>query len=146
MIDMADAPRRVRIQTPDAQPLRRTPSPQSAPRETVFEARHLSLHYGEATAVADVNMKIERNIITALIGPSGCGKTTFLRTLNRMNDSVGGFRHTGEVLYHGHDLYGTGVNRVEVRRRIGMVFQKPDRKSTRLNSSHHQVSRMPSSA
>src|SRR5205814_6904416 len=85
-----------------------------------------SMHYGEATAVADVSMKIERNLITALIGPSGCGKTTFLRSLNRMNDSVGGFRLTGKVLYHGHDLYGAGVNRVEVRRRIGMVFQKPN--------------------
>ncbi|TML09144.1 MAG: phosphate ABC transporter ATP-binding protein [Actinobacteria bacterium] len=124
MIDMTDAPRRVRIQTPDAQPVRVAPA-QAAPRETVFEAKHLSLHYGEHTAVADVSMKIER-VITALIGPSGCGKTTYLRTLNRMNDSVGGFRHTGQVLYHGHDLYGAGVNRVEVRRRIGMVFQKPN--------------------
>ena len=115
----------MRIQTPDAQPVRVAPA-QAAPRETVFEAKHLSLHYGEHTAVADVSMKIERNVITALIGPSGCGKTTYLRTLNRMNDSVGGFRHTGQVLYHGHDLYGAGVNRVEVRRRIGMVFQKPN--------------------
>jgi phosphate transport system ATP-binding protein len=126
MMDMTDAPRRVRIQTPEAPTLRREAPAQAAARETVFEARHLSLHYGEHTAVADVTMKIERNIITALIGPSGCGKTTVLRTLNRMNDSVSGFRHTGQVLYHGHDLYGAGVNRVEVRRRIGMVFQKPN--------------------
>ena len=127
MIDMSDAPRqRVRIQTPETPAVRRDARPHAAPRETVFEARHLSLHYGEHTAVADVNMKIERNVITALIGPSGCGKTTVLRTLNRMNDSIGSFRHTGQVLYHGHDLYGPGVNRVEVRRRIGMVFQKPN--------------------
>jgi phosphate transport system ATP-binding protein len=122
---MIDTPRqRVRIQTPETPAARRDARPQAAPRETVFEARHLSLHYGEHTAVADVNMKIERNVITALIGPSGCGKTTVLRTLNRMNDSVSGFRHTGQVMYHGHDLYGPGVNRVEVRRRIGMVFQR----------------------
>jgi phosphate transport system ATP-binding protein len=127
MIDMTDAPRqRVRIKTPQTPAARRDARPQASPRETVFEARHLSLHYGEHTAVADVNMKIERNVITALIGPSGCGKTTVLRTLNRMNDSVSGFRHTGQVMYHGHDLYGPGVNRVEVRRRIGMVFQKPN--------------------
>jgi phosphate transport system ATP-binding protein len=122
---MTDAPpRRVRIQTEPAQ--RPQARPAAVPRETVFEANHLSLHYGEHTAVADVSMRIERNLITALIGPSGCGKTTFLRTLNRMNDSVGGFRHTGKVLYHGHDLYGPSVNHVEVRRRIGMVFQKPN--------------------
>ena len=126
MSSMTDAPRRVRIQTTPAPVVRRAETAQAAPRETVFEASHLSMHYGEATAVADVSMKIERNLITALIGPSGCGKTTFLRSLNRMNDSVGGFRLTGKVLYHGHDLYGPSVNRVEVRRRIGMVFQKPN--------------------
>ena len=71
-------------------------------------------------------MAIRRGQITALIGPSGCGKTTFLRSLNRMNDSVAGFRIEGQIRYHGHDLYGGGVDRVEVRRRIGMVFQKPN--------------------
>jgi phosphate transport system ATP-binding protein len=71
-------------------------------------------------------MKIYRNLITALIGPSGCGKTTLLRSLNRMNDSVPGFKLEGQILYHGHDVYGSAVNRVEVRRRIGMVFQKPN--------------------
>ena len=64
--------------------------------------------------------------ITALIGPSGCGKTTFLRCLNRMNDSISGFRIEGQILYHGHDIYGGNVDQVEVRRRIGMVFQKPN--------------------
>jgi phosphate transport system ATP-binding protein len=125
MIDMTDAPRRVRIQTaPTAAP--RTERPAAVQREAVFEARYMAAHYAENTAIADINMKIERNLITALIGPSGCGKTTFLRSLNRMNDSIGGFRLTGSVLYHGHDLYAPGVNRVEVRRRIGMVFQKPN--------------------
>jgi phosphate transport system ATP-binding protein len=123
---MTDEPRqRVRIQTATPEVHRREPTA-AAPRETVFEARHVAVHYGENTAIADINMKIERNVITALIGPSGCGKTTFLRSLNRMNDSIGSFRLTGSVLYHGHDLYGPSVNRVEVRRRIGMVFQKPN--------------------
>ena len=71
-------------------------------------------------------MEIYRNIATAVIGPSGCGKSTFLRSLNRMNDSVPGLGIDGRILYHGHDLYAGGVDRVEVRRRIGMVFQKPN--------------------
>ena len=71
-------------------------------------------------------MAIRRGEITALIGPSGCGKTTFLRSLNRMNDSVPGFRIDGSILYHGHDMYASNVDQVEVRRRIGMVFQKPN--------------------
>jgi len=94
--------------------------------ELVFEARGVSIFYGAKQALAGVNLGIERGQITALIGPSGCGKTTFLRSLNRMNDSVGGFRIEGEVLYHGRDVYGDRVDRVEVRRRIGMVFQKPN--------------------
>jgi phosphate transport system ATP-binding protein len=97
-----------------------------APREVVFDARDVDVFYGDHRAIGSVNMKIQRNLITALIGPSGCGKTTFLRSLNRMNDSIGSFRLTGQILYHGHDLYGAAVNRVEVRRRIGMVFQKPN--------------------
>jgi phosphate transport system ATP-binding protein len=92
----------------------------------VFDVRNLSVSYGAATAIAGVNLKIYRNLITAIIGPSGCGKSTFIRSLNRMNDSVPGFSIDGQILYHGHDVYGAGVNRVEVRRRIGMVFQKPN--------------------
>jgi len=95
-------------------------------REAVFEVRELSVSYGAKRAIAGVNMKIERNLITAFIGPSGCGKTTFLRSLNRMNDSIRGFSISGQVLYHGHDLYGSDVDPVEVRRRIGMVFQRPN--------------------
>ena len=94
--------------------------------ELVFEARGVSISYGAKQALAGVDLGIERGQITALIGPSGCGKTTFLRSLNRMNDSVAGFRIEGEVLYHGRDIYGDRVDRVEVRRRIGMVFQKPN--------------------
>jgi phosphate transport system ATP-binding protein len=94
--------------------------------EVVFEAADVGVFYGEKQALSGVSLRIRRGQITALIGPSGCGKTTFLRSLNRMNDSVAGFRIDGRVLYHGHDLYGGNVDQVEVRRRIGMVFQKPN--------------------
>jgi phosphate transport system ATP-binding protein len=95
-------------------------------RPVVFEASDLSIFYGETLAVANVNMKIYKNVITAMIGPSGCGKSTVLRSLNRMNDSIAGFHITGQATYHGHDLYASGVDPVEVRRRIGMVFQRPN--------------------
>jgi phosphate transport system ATP-binding protein len=97
-----------------------------ATRDVVFELRDVDLFYGQALAVAGVNMRVYKNVITAMIGPSGCGKSTVVRTLNRMNDSIAGFRVGGGVLYHGHDLYGGGVDPVEVRRRIGMVFQRPN--------------------
>jgi len=98
----------------------------SAPtqRETVFDIRDLAVHYGPTTAVSGVNLEIYRNYITAMIGPSGCGKSTFIRCLNRMNDLVPGAKVDGRVLYHGQDIYGEGVDPVEVRRRIGMVFQR----------------------
>jgi phosphate transport system ATP-binding protein len=124
--------RRVRIQTPAEAP-RSAPitggaggTGRAAARESVFDAHDVAISYGTNRAVVDVRMKIYRNLITALIGPSGCGKTTFLRSLNRMNDTVSGFKLDGQILYHGHDLYAPSVNRVEVRRRIGMVFQKPN--------------------
>ena len=94
--------------------------------EAVFEAESVGIFYGSKQALIDVTMNIRRGQVTALIGPSGCGKTTFLRSLNRMNDSVPSFRLEGQVLYHGHDMYGSNVDTVEVRRRIGMVFQKPN--------------------
>jgi len=95
-------------------------------REIVFDIAGLSVFYGSFRAVRDVNLPIRRNEITALIGPSGCGKTTVLRCLNRMNDLVEGARIEGSVTYHGVDLYDDVVDAVEVRRRIGMVFQKPN--------------------
>jgi phosphate transport system ATP-binding protein len=95
-------------------------------REVIFDVQDLSVSYGESQAIAGVTLQIHRNLITAIIGPSGCGKTTFLRSLNRMNDTVPGFRIEGKIRYHGHDIYGSGVDRVEVRRRIGMVFQRPN--------------------
>jgi phosphate transport system ATP-binding protein len=94
--------------------------------DTVFDIKGLTAAYGSNVAIKDVGLDISRNVITAVIGPSGCGKSTFIRCLNRMNDEVSGFRHEGQILYHGLDLYGDGVDPVEVRRRIGMVFQKPN--------------------
>jgi phosphate transport system ATP-binding protein len=100
--------------------------PSSTARPVVFDIRDMGVYYGDSLALTRTSLKIYRNLVTAVIGPSGCGKSTFIRSLNRMNDSIPGFRLTGEVLYHGHDVYGAAVNRVEVRRRIGMVFQKPN--------------------
>jgi phosphate transport system ATP-binding protein len=102
---------------------------EAAPAEaqpTVFDVKGLSVFYGDFRAVRDINLPIPRNRITALIGPSGCGKSTVLRTFNRMNDLIEGARVEGTVLYHGVDLYDPKVDPVEVRRRIGMVFQKPN--------------------
>ena len=95
-------------------------------RETVFDVRKLTGSYGAAPAISSVSMEIYENLVTAVIGPSGCGKSTFIRCLNRMNDLVPSFRSEGEVLYHGLDLMGPGIDPVAVRRRIGMVFQKPN--------------------
>jgi phosphate transport system ATP-binding protein len=95
-------------------------------RETVFDIKNLSVSYGKTPAIKDVSFEIYRNQVTAIIGPSGCGKSTFIRVLNRMNDLVPSAKVTGEVLYHGVDLYASKVDPVQVRRRIGMVFQKPN--------------------
>ena len=92
----------------------------------VFEIRDLSVYYGEFRAVREVNIDVKQHEITAFIGPSGCGKTTVLRCLDRMNDLIPGAHPEGTILYHGVDLYGDKVDPVEVRRRIGMVFQKPN--------------------
>jgi phosphate transport system ATP-binding protein len=97
-----------------------------ADREIVFAVSDLDVYYGAAKAVAGVTCDIGANQVTAIIGPSGCGKSTLLRCFNRMNDLVPGARVEGKVFYHGHDVYGDGVNATEVRRRIGMVFQKPN--------------------
>ena len=107
-----------------AQP-RETPR-SASDREIVFETRGLTVSYGKVPAVSNVDLSVYRNLVTAIIGPSGCGKSTFLRSLNRMNDLVPSAKIEGEVLYHGQNIYGDGVDPVEVRRRIGMVFQKPN--------------------
>jgi phosphate transport system ATP-binding protein len=111
-----------------------TPSPTVAapataedrPRETILNIRDLNVFYGQFHAVADVSFDVEKNSITALIGPSGCGKSTVLRCINRMNDLVPGARVEGTLNYHGVNIYASNVDPVEVRRRIGMVFQKPN--------------------
>ena len=93
-------------------------------RTVVFDIKDLAVTYGATTAVSGVSLEIYKNNITAFIGPSGCGKSTFIRCLNRMNDLVPSARVHGRLLYHGQDIYGDGVDPVEVRRRIGMVFQR----------------------
>jgi phosphate transport system ATP-binding protein len=97
-----------------------------ADEDVVFELDELSCFYGTFRAVRDISLSIPRNQITAIIGPSGCGKSTLLRSFNRMNDLVDSAHITGAIRYHGVDLYADGVDPVEVRRRIGMVFQKPN--------------------
>jgi phosphate transport system ATP-binding protein len=94
--------------------------------DIAVSVRHLNVYYGQFHAVADVNFDVPQNKITALIGPSGCGKSTVLRCLNRMNDLVPTARVEGEVLYHGVDINARAIDPVEVRRRVGMVFQKPN--------------------
>jgi phosphate transport system ATP-binding protein len=95
-------------------------------REKVFELKGIDVRYSGVTAVKGVSMDIHRNEVTAMIGPSGCGKSTLLRCLNRMNDLIATAEVEGELLYHGEDLYGSGVDPVQVRKLIGMVFQKPN--------------------
>ncbi len=107
------------------QPESRT-KPDHAPQERALETRDLRVYYGDFLAIRDVNLDIKRRKITAIIGPSGCGKTTLLRSLNRMNELVPIARTEGQVIFQGQDIYAENVDPVEVRRRIGMVFQKPN--------------------
>jgi phosphate transport system ATP-binding protein len=99
---------------------------QRKPREPIFHLEDVTVSYSDKPALRDVNFDISRKEITALIGPSGCGKSTLIRCLNRMNDLIPSASVEGRVLYHGQDLYGAEVDAVEVRKRIGMVFQKPN--------------------
>jgi phosphate transport system ATP-binding protein len=115
----ADVP--VPVPPPQVDGARREPA-----RATVFDIHDMSVTYGTKKALDWTSLQIYRNLVTAVIGPSGCGKSTFIRSLNRMNDSIPGFKLSGQVLYHGHDIYARATNRVEVRRRIGMVFQRPN--------------------
>jgi phosphate transport system ATP-binding protein len=96
------------------------------PRTHIFEASTVEVAYGGKPAVTDVNIGLAEHEITALIGPSGCGKSTFLRCLNRMNDLIPSASVTGSIVYHGQDLYAKNIDPVSVRKRIGMVFQKPN--------------------
>ena len=93
-------------------------------RATKISVRKLSFYYGTQQALFDVSLDIQERIVTAFIGPSGCGKSTFIRTLNRMNDVIPGTRVEGQVIIDGHDIYASGTDVVDLRRKVGMVFQK----------------------
>ncbi len=103
-----------------------TEGPAGLPADEVFRASSLDFWYSSFRALSGVDLAVRQREITALIGPSGCGKSTFLRCLNRMNDLIPGTRVEGSLTYYGEDLYGPAVDAIEVRRRIGMVFQKPN--------------------
>lgn len=103
-----------------------SPASQVENAHYAIEARNLNVYYGNFLAVKDINLPIERRKVTAIIGPSGCGKSTVLRTFNRMNELVPTARTEGEVLFMGQNIYAPFVDPVEVRRRVGMVFQKPN--------------------
>jgi len=93
---------------------------------SIIETKNVNFYYGASRALTDINISFEKNQVTALIGPSGCGKSTLLRLLNRMNDLIGGTRVEGEVIFEGQNIYAPDVDPVDIRRRIGMVFQKPN--------------------
>jgi len=95
-------------------------------KNVIIKTRNVDFFYGSFRALTDVTMDFEQNRVTALIGPSGCGKSTLLRVLNRMNDLIDGTRVEGEILFEGQNIYALDVDPVEIRRRIGMVFQKPN--------------------
>jgi phosphate transport system ATP-binding protein len=109
-----------------AQNLTREPSSSQQQRDVVFDVQGVGVSYSGDLAVRDVTMPIYKNQVTAIIGPSGCGKSTFIRVFNHMNELIPTAKVHGKVLYHGVDLYGNEVDSVEVRKRIGMVFQKPN--------------------
>jgi len=93
---------------------------------SIITLRNVNFYYGRVKALTDINMEFAPNSVTALIGPSGCGKSTLLRLLNRMNDLIDGTRVEGEILFEGNNIYSAGVDPVEIRKKIGMVFQKPN--------------------
>jgi phosphate transport system ATP-binding protein len=114
---LAQTPSRPAVATPPVPPLQPT-------GPDAIEVRGLNFYYGATRALEDITLGIRPHVVTAFIGPSGCGKSTFLRTLNRMNDIIAGTRVEGQVLIQGQDIYGPGSDVVELRRRVGMVFQK----------------------
>src|SRR5690242_988625 len=117
-VQIAYSPPEVQSEIEASEPVAEAPA--------LINLEDVSVFYGTFEAVRGTTMAVRHNKITAMIGPSGCGKSTVLRCLNRMNDLVPGARVAGQVLYHGVDLYGRDVDPIEVRRRIGMVFQRPN--------------------
>jgi phosphate transport system ATP-binding protein len=105
---------------------KKTAEPVPYEAESIFDVRDVAVFYADHKAVTDISFKLPKNRITALIGPSGCGKSTFIRVLNRMNDLIPIARVEGQVIYHDQDLYDAKIDPVQVRKRIGMVFQKPN--------------------
>ncbi|MBS4535429.1 phosphate ABC transporter ATP-binding protein [Clostridium sp. D2Q-14] len=91
-----------------------------------IDVKNLDFFYGDFKALNNINIEIEENKVTAFIGPSGCGKSTFIRTMNRMNDLIDGTKHVGEIIYEGKNIYSSEVDVVELRTKVGMVFQKPN--------------------
>jgi phosphate transport system ATP-binding protein len=130
MTDTPSPPATTETPSPPAPPVpaEATAGPQivAEPQRAVFQVENLDFFYGSAQALRGVNMSIAEREITALIGPSGCGKTTFLRCLNRLNDLIPGTRIEGRLDFMGQNLYSTDVQAIDIRRRIGMVFQKPN--------------------
>ena len=120
------AGKRERFARADAAPQPATVTAPQDGTETIFAVQDVDVYYGEHRAVRDVRLDLYKQHITALIGPSGCGKSTFIRCLNRMNDLIPTARVEGSIVYHGQDLYAPDVDPVQVRKRIGMVFQKPN--------------------
>jgi phosphate transport system ATP-binding protein len=111
---------------PNNNPAMSTPPVNGNGQASVVEVRLKSLYYGNFKAVRDTTLTVKKNTITAFIGPSGCGKSTVLRSINRMNDLIRGFRFEGEIRFRGKDIYASNVDPVAVRRHIGMVFQQPN--------------------
>ena len=123
---LQQAPEGEHVTAVAANALPETPAKPSGQTETIFDVKNVNVYYGSHKAVADVDFKLPHRRITALIGPSGCGKSTFIRCLNRMNDLIPSARVEGSIVYHGQNLYAPDIDPVQVRKRIGMVFQKPN--------------------
>ena len=121
-----DAAREDAAVTPQPLEAAHKPAPAAKEREIIFDVDDINVFYGDSKAIRNVTLDLHRNEITALIGPSGCGKSTFIRCLNRMNDLIPSARVEGKIVYHGEDLYASDIDPVKVRKRIGMVFQKPN--------------------
>jgi phosphate transport system ATP-binding protein len=126
MSDVESTAAPVKISPVGAETLADKPGELPLAREVLFEVEDLTVSYAGVPALADVSLEIYKNYVTAFIGPSGCGKSTFIRCFNRMNDLIPTASIEGTIRYHGHDLYGRDVDPVEVRKLIGMVFQKPN--------------------
>jgi phosphate transport system ATP-binding protein len=119
-------PQQQTVQAPPVAPVQPLPEPIASPLQVLIDAQKVSVFYGAVEAIKSVSMQIPANQVVAFIGPSGCGKSTFLRSINRLNDLIPGCRVTGQILISGQDIYEPRVDLVALRRRVGLVFQKPN--------------------